>query len=250
MFAKKALLGAAAALTVLTLAGCGTPDSHEPADLQDFREMVSPKVSWTASVGESDGYLTPAVTDNAVYAAGGSSLYRLDRHTGDKVWEAEAGSRIVAGVGTDGMHQAVVTDRGEVEVYDAEGKFIWRATLSAETDVPPLVGQGLVVVKTSDTRITAFDIVTGERRWHYQGQAPALTLQAFNQMAWSPRASSPVRPTAVFSPSASTASPSLTPSSVRPPASPRSSASSTSSVVRGSTTSSCALPPSRATSCA
>lgn len=149
MFAKKALLGAAAALTVLTLAGCSTPDSHEPADLQDFREMVSPKVSWTASVGESDGYLTPAVTDNAVYAAGGSSLYRLDRHTGDKVWEAEAGSRIVAGVGTDGMHQAVVTDRGEVEVYDAEGKFIWRATLSAETDVPPLVGQGLVVVKTS-----------------------------------------------------------------------------------------------------
>ena len=133
MFAKKALLGAAAALTVLTLAGCSTPDSHEPADLQDFREMVSPKVSWTASVGESDGYLTPAVTDNAVYAAGGSSLYRLDRHTGDKVWEAEAGSRIVAGVGTDGMHQAVVTDRGEVEVYDAEGKFIWRATLSAET---------------------------------------------------------------------------------------------------------------------
>lgn len=80
MFAKKALLGAAA-MAVLTLAGCSTPDSHEPADLQDFREMVSPKVSWTASVGENDGYLTPAVTDNAVYAAGGDSLYRLDRLT-------------------------------------------------------------------------------------------------------------------------------------------------------------------------
>lgn len=185
MFAKKALLGAAA-MAVLTLAGCSTPDSHEPADLQDFREMVSPKVSWTASVGENDGYLTPAVTDNAVYAAGGDSLYRLDRLTGDKVWQVEAGSRIVAGVGSDGLHQAVVTDRGELEVYDAEGKFAWRASLSAETDVPPLVGQGLVVVKTSDTRITAFDVVTGERRWHYQGQAPALTLQAFSQMTWSP----------------------------------------------------------------
>lgn len=159
MFAKKALLGAAA-MAVLTLAGCSTPDSHEPADLQDFREMVSPKVSWTASVGENDGYLTPAVTDNAVYAAGGDSLYRLDRLTGDKVWQVEAGSRIVAGVGSDGLHQAVVTDRGELEVYDAEGKFAWRASLSAETDVPPLVGQGLVVVKTSDTRITAFDVVT------------------------------------------------------------------------------------------
>lgn len=98
--------------------------------------MVSPKVSWTASVGESDGYLTPAVTEQRrLRRRGRQQLYRLDRHTGDKVWEAEAGSRIVAGVGTDGMHQAVVTDRGEVEVYDAEGKFIWRATL-AETDVP------------------------------------------------------------------------------------------------------------------
>ena len=186
MFAKKVLLGAAAALTVMTLAGCSTPNSREPADLQDFRAQVSPKISWTASVGENDGYLIPAVTDNAVYAAGEKTLYRLDRLTGEKVWKVKAGSRIVAGVGSDGLHQAIVTDRGEVEVYDAEGQFVWRAALSAETDVPPLVGQGLVVVKTSDTRITAFDIVTGERRWHYQGQAPALTLQAFNQMAWSP----------------------------------------------------------------
>ncbi len=207
MFAKKALLGAAAALTVLTLAGCSTPDSHEPADLQDFREMVSPKVSWTASVGESDGYLTPAVTDNAVYAAGGSSLYRLDRHTGDKVWEAEAGSRIVAGVGTDGMHQAVVTDRGEVEVYDAEGKVhlachaLRRDGRSAARRPGPRRGE--------DLRHAHHRLRHRHRRTPLAlsgARLPRSRSRPSTRWPGPPRASSPVRPTAVFSPSASTAS--------------------------------------------
>lgn len=189
MFAKRIMTGAAAALLALPMAGCSffsTPDSHEPAELQDYKPLVRAKVSWSTDVGDNSGYLTPAVTDNAVYAAGENNLYRLDRSTGDVVWQTETGADVSAGVGTDGNYIAVVTVKGEVEVYDAEGKFVWRAPLSAETQVPPLVGQGLVVVKTADTRITAFDLITGNRAWHYQGQAPALTLQGFSQMSWSP----------------------------------------------------------------
>lgn len=189
MFAKRIMTGAAAALLALPMAGCSffsTPDSHEPAELQDYKPLVRAKISWSTDVGDNSGYLTPAVTDNAVYAAGENNLYRLDRSTGDVVWQTETGADVSAGVGTDGNYIAVVTVKGEVEVYDAEGKFVWRAPLSAETQVPPLVGQGLVVVKTADTRITAFDLITGNRAWHYQGQAPALTLQGFSQMSWSP----------------------------------------------------------------
>ncbi len=189
MFAKRIMTGAAAVLLALPMAGCSffsTPDSHEPAELQDYKPLVRAKVSWSTDVGDNSGYLTPAVTDNAVYAAGENNLYRLDRSTGDVVWKTEAGADVSAGVGTDGNYVAIVTVKGEVEVYDAEGKFVWRAPLSAETQVPPLVGQGLVVVKTADTRITAFDLITGNRAWHYQGQAPALTLQGFSQMSWSP----------------------------------------------------------------
>ena len=183
------MTGVAAAMLALPMAGCGfcsTPDSHEPAELQDFKPLVRAKISWSADVGDNSGFLTPAVTDNAVYAAGGDALYRLDRSTGKKVWKAETGGTVTAGVGTDGNYIAVVTGRGELEVYSAEGKFIWKAPLSAETEVPPLVGQGRIIVKTADTRVTAFDLITGERLWRYQGQAPALTLQGFSQMAWAP----------------------------------------------------------------
>ena len=93
---------------------------------------------------------------------------------------------MTAGVGTDGSHVAVGTSTGKVQVFDAEGKLSWEAKLSSDMEVPPLVGANRVIVKTSDTRITAFDLITGQRVWHYQGQAPALTLRAFSQMAWSP----------------------------------------------------------------
>ena len=73
-----------------------------------------------------------------------------------------------------------------MQVFDAEGKPIWKARLTADIAVPPLVGAGRVVVKTTDTRITGFDLITGARVWHYQSQAPALSLQEFSQMAWAP----------------------------------------------------------------
>ena len=44
-------------------------------------------------------------------------------------------------------------------------------------DAVPLVGNGLVIVRTADTRVTAFDATTGEQRWRYQRQAPSLTIK-------------------------------------------------------------------------
>lgn len=189
MFSKTFLKGAAAVLMALPLAGCGwfsSSDPHEPAELQDFKPAVTAKISWSADVGENSGFLTPAVTDNAVYAAGGDELVRLDRGTGSRVWSAKTEGSVTAGVGSDGSYAAVVSTEGGLEVFSPEGKRLWKEALTAETDVPPLVGHGLVVVRTADTRVTAFEASSGKVIWRYQGQAPSLSLQAFKQMSWSP----------------------------------------------------------------
>lgn len=202
MSIRKTLRRAAALLSVLPLAGCGifsSSDPHEPNELTDFTPRVAVRTVWSTNVGEAvSKNLIPAVTDNAVYAAGDNEVVRIDRQTGDVVWRAEADGSITAGVGTDGNYIAVGTDRGEVQVFDAEGKPIWKARLTADIAVPPLVGAGRVVVKTTDTRITGFDLITGARVWHYQSQAPALSLQEFSQMAWARPGFSSVRPTAAF----------------------------------------------------
>lgn len=190
MAKKTKLTALAAILAVLPLAGCGifsSPDPHEPHDYPDFQKKTVARVVWSARVGEAVSQnLAPAVTDSAVYAAGDRQVVRLDRETGSVVWRAETDGEVTAGVGTDGGYVAVGTAAGKVQVFDAEGRLAWEARLSSDVEIPPLVGAGRVIVKTSDTRITAFDLITGRRVWHYQGQAPALTLRGFSQMAWSP----------------------------------------------------------------
>lgn len=190
MAIQKLLPIAAALALALPLAGCGifsSSDPHEPHDYPDFSEKMEARVVWRTNVGDAVAKnLAPAVTDTAVYAAGESRVVRLDRQTGNEVWRAETDGEVTAGVGTDGSHVAVGTNKGKVQVFDAEGKLVWEAKLSSDIEVPPLVGAGRVIVKTSDTRLTGFDLITGQRLWHYQGQAPALTLRGFSQMAWSP----------------------------------------------------------------
>lgn len=175
-----------AAMCGLALVGCSST-SHEPAELEDINQLVDSDSVWSQSVGSSvTGLVTPFLTQSGLYAAGGNMLYKLDPKTGEEEWAVETDAEISAGVGSDGEFVAVGTVKGEVEVFDATGKKLWNARLSSEMSVPPLVGAGFVIVRTADTRITAFDAVSGERRWRYQSQVPALTVRAASTMRFSP----------------------------------------------------------------
>lgn len=189
MMLKKLSTFMAATLMTVSLAGCGlfsSSSTHEPVDLDEFTASVATKTVWTANVGDSEGYMVPAVTDNAVYAAGDDRLYRLNRDNGDKVWSVDLKGQVTAGVGTDGNTVAVVSAGGQLEVFNQEGKPVWNKKLTADATIPPLVGNGLVVVTSADARTSAFDLSSGAPLWSYQSQAPALTLQTFRQMVWSP----------------------------------------------------------------
>ena len=89
----------------------------------------------------------------------------------------ETEAPIAAGVGSDGYVVAVGTEKGELVVISAEGQKLWSTFLTSEMDAIPLVGHGLVIVRTADTRVTAFDAMTGEQRWRYHRQAPSLTVK-------------------------------------------------------------------------
>lgn len=191
MNVKKLLVGAAATLMMVSMSGCSVFSSgngtHEPTELKDIEPVVKAKISWETNVGANEsGLLIPAVTETAVYAAGDKHLYRLEPTDGKKVWSVQTLDKVTAGVGSDGIYIALVSLGGTLEVYDVQGKRLWDVALSSDTTIPPLVGHGLIVVKTSDTRISAFDAASGQRVWHYQVQSPSLTLRDFKQMTWSP----------------------------------------------------------------
>lgn len=176
-------------LAALAMAGCGLFGAKKtpPSPLPEFAPTLPVSTAWRVSVGSGRGtFLQPAVTDNAIYAAAANgAVLRVDPASGNVVWRAEAGVRLSAGVGSDGFRVAVVTARGELVVFDADGGARWRAQLTSDAIDPPLVGRGLVIVRSTDHRVAAYEADTGKRRWIYSRQLPALTLRAAAEMAFS-----------------------------------------------------------------
>ena len=185
----------ALAAVVSMAAGCswmptwlgGTPTKASlAAPLPEFKPVLTTRVAWRATVGPARGaYLQPAVLENAIFAASADGdIVRLAPATGEVVWRTETKSKISGGVGSDGFIVAVGTPRGEVLAFGADGKPLWRAQVLGEVQSPPLVGRGLVIVRASDFRVTAFDAESGRRRWTYQRATAPLTLRGPSEMAF------------------------------------------------------------------
>lgn len=169
------------------LCACSSTSTREPVELEKFTATMKVEKVWSVSLGDNPtGLLTPRVTETGIYAAGSNALYRINPETGESTWKVKLDSDAVAGVGSDGHTVALSTAAGELLAFDESGKELWRVKLTSELTVPPLVGSGIVVVRTSDTRVSCYDALTGERRWRYQGQAPSLSLRVARELRFSP----------------------------------------------------------------
>lgn len=152
----------------------------QPAPLVEFKSSMNVRTAWTASVGKSEKYtFSPAFVGNAIYAASeGGSISKIDAATGRSIWRIDAGAKLTAGVGTDGVTVVVAADNGVILGFNAEdGKQRWKAQASSEVLSAPAIGQSIVVVRSMDNRVTAFDADDGTRKWTVQRTAPALTLR-------------------------------------------------------------------------
>lgn len=175
------------ALGLLALAGCSMFSSsdprYEPADLTQYEAQVAANVRWTASVGSGGGYgFAPVLVGEAVYAATPNALAKVDMASGRVLWRASPDATLTAGVGSDGHTTAVAASDGNIIAFDDSGTEKWRARASSAVFVPPVVGSGVVVVRSTDYRIQAFDAETGEYRWDVQRPGPALALKSSMQM--------------------------------------------------------------------
>lgn len=184
---RRALRNTILALGLLALGGCSMFSSsdprYEPAELTQYEARVGANVRWSAAIGSGSGYgFAPAVQGEAVYAATPNALAKVDLVSGRVLWRTSPGITLTAGPGSDGRTTAVVAHDGHVIAYDDSGKEKWRSRASSAVFVPPVVGNGVVVVRSTDYRIQAFDAETGEYRWDVQRPGPALALKTSMQM--------------------------------------------------------------------
>lgn len=156
----------------------------EPADppmaLAEFKPKATAKVVWSASVGKAEGYsYTPAVDGSAVFATSTKGeITRLDAATGKQVWRISAGEAISGGVGAGENLVLVGTPKGMVLAFDQNGKALWKAKVSSEVLSAPKIANGVVVVRSGDSRIYGLSTVDGKRKWVYERATPSLSLRS------------------------------------------------------------------------
>jgi len=187
-FAKGPSRVVAVMLVSLTLLGCsmfgGKDDRYKPAPLATFLPEVAAQSTWKTQIGSGSGLgFAPTIQNGAVYAATpDGAVVKVDLQSGGIVWRAMIDKRLSAGVGSDGKVTAVVTREGTVIALDESGQVKWRAQATSDVSIPPVVGYGVVVVRSGDYRVQAFNAETGDRIWSVQRPGPALTLRAAAQM--------------------------------------------------------------------
>ena len=171
------------------MAGCSTLSSlnpfaskskgNEPAPLVELKGSMAVRTAWKLDMGKANSYIfTPAMVGNTLVLAGGDgSLARVEAANGHQLWRIKAPVGLTAGVGSDGNLIVVGGDKGAVLAFDMNGKALWTAQASSEVLSSPVIGEGIVVVRSIDNRIVGLDAKTGEKKWTVQRVIPALSLR-------------------------------------------------------------------------
>ena len=158
----------------------GREVADAPDPLVEIKQTVTSKVLWQAKVGvAADSDFIPVIEAGYAYAASADGeLVKLDATNGSQLWRVNTGEKISGGVGVGGSLVMVGTQKGMVYAYDIAGKLQWKSKLSSEVLSAPKYFDGLVIVRTGDSRIFGINANDGSRKWVYDRTSPALTLRS------------------------------------------------------------------------
>ena len=176
-------------------------DETKPAKLEPFNAEVRVSIEWQRKVGDGLGKkyirLVPGVVADRVIAADGyGALAAFDRFSGKPLWQQQFAAVerpgfgikrlldrrdpafVSGGVGVGEGLVLIGTTQGEMIALDvADGSERWRTRVGTEVGAAPTAGDGRVYVQTIDDRISALDADTGAVAWTYDSQMPLLTLR-------------------------------------------------------------------------
>lgn len=182
---RRSSFAAGVCVVASVLAGCGSfnpfgsaPTRPQPAELTPVTPLLSTRLVWNTRVGDVQFPMLPIFVGDTLFVAGGAdgTIAAIDPVTGRERWRFAAGTRLTAGVGSDGTSAAVVTEANDL-VVARDGRELWRQRMPAQVITAPVVAGGRVFVQTADRSIIAHDGSNGRRLWLQQRPGDALVLK-------------------------------------------------------------------------
>ena len=172
-FVKAATLSVALSV----LAACSSSPKPKALDLGPSAGLLGVRLAWTKNVGPIDFPVSLKANANALTVANSNGdIVSLDVKTGAELWRLSLGSKLSAGVGSDGRVSAVVSRENELIVVES-GRELWRQKLVAQVFTEPLVAGGRVFVLSADRSVSAFDAQSGRKIWQLQRPGESLVLR-------------------------------------------------------------------------
>lgn len=169
------LRGPLVAGLVVLLVACAS-ERPKPTPLEPVEARIAGRQVWRARVDSVQFPLAMVARDGQFVVAGtDGTVLALDAADGSERWRGNVGTRLSAGVGSDGRFAAVVTRGNELVVLD-RGAERWRKRLNSLTTTAPLVAGERVFVMGVDRAVLAFDAMDGRALWRFSRPSEALTL--------------------------------------------------------------------------
>lgn len=200
---KSLIKHAALALVTLTLVACS---SKEKLVLPEVENQISPKKVWDLQVGKGVAHyesgLKPLILGDKVYMASREGIVvAVDLSSGKRLWTFDLrkdktlstlqrlrqnwssdNARIAGGIAQGYGNIYFGTENGDMVALNAEsGELVWRVQVPGEVLVSPAVGDAFVVVKLGTGGLIALNPDTGEQRWVFENEQPALTIRGVSE---------------------------------------------------------------------
>jgi len=182
------------------LGGCSSTEPlFKIAPVPVIDSQVTLEVNWDATVGNGSGdyfsQLQPAVAYGKTFASDRQgTVAAFDAVTGKKQWQVELNAtdsifstkqsaQLSGGVATGYDKVAIGSESGQLYLLDqATGETLWHKQVGGEILALPIFTNNLVITSLGNGKIIAFDVDSGEQRWAYHSDVPALSLRGSSGM--------------------------------------------------------------------
>lgn len=167
----------------------GEDNTEPPTPLADLEPSVTFERSWSTDIGVGNDRqfinLQPAASGEHIFAADRKGrVMMLDAETGKRLWSAETKAALAAGPGVGEGLVVVGSSDGYVIALDAaSGEERWRVEVSSEVLAVPRIDLDKVIVQTADGTIAALDVADGRQLWVNDRTVPVLTLRGTSSPA-------------------------------------------------------------------